>query len=312
MASRCRPREVTSPRSLKPIQGIPLQGSLYMDDLPMECLHFEESYAHFMPLFKIVMSRLSIQSTFMSFRILLSPPSFVSYNIPIASASSHLRFRLLLKTYISIIDFTKSPWVFYTFFTHSFYPSSYRTQIRRSTTRFIYVIVNRKQFDIAQVILDTMTPYHNHSYLFGAFSFTLMITHLLEDIGFELDPSHTAQMSLVLINGLAPHATKAQEVSQEAAQKALIEENNIKSMKQDAPILDTNFLELTQHTHFNKSHQRPSPSSAQASTSTNLTPRKLLDLMTSLYLRMDTQDQAIVDQGTQLRKIQGQLMSIIS
>ena len=78
MASRRRPREVTSPRSLEPIQGIPLQGSLYMDDLSMECLHFEESYAHFMPLFKIVMSRLSIQSTFMSFRILLSPPSFVS------------------------------------------------------------------------------------------------------------------------------------------------------------------------------------------------------------------------------------------
>ena len=34
--------------------------------------------------------------------------------------------------------------------------------------------------------------------------------------------------------------------------------------------------------------------------------------MTSLYLRMDTQDQVIVDQGTQLREIQGQLMSIIS
>lgn len=83
-------------------------------------------------------------------------------------------------------------------------------------------------------------------------------------------------------------------------------------MKQDAPILDTNFPELTQHTHFNKGHQRPSLSSAQASTSTNLTPRKLLDLMTSLYLRMDTQDQVIVDQGTQLREIQGQLMSIIS
>lgn len=47
MASRRRPREVTSPRSLEPIQGIPLQGSLYMDDLPMECLHFEESYATF-------------------------------------------------------------------------------------------------------------------------------------------------------------------------------------------------------------------------------------------------------------------------
>lgn len=183
-----------------------------------------------------------------------------------------------------------------------------------------------------------MTPYRNHSYLFRAFPFTLMITHLLEDIGFELDPSHTARMSLVLINvsswakhynhvygpmisptqhvvapqGLTPHAIKAQEVSQEAAQKALIEENNIRSMKQDAPILDTNFPELTQHTHFNKGHQRPSLSSAQASTSTNLTPRKLLDLMTSLYLRMDTQDQAIVNQGTQLREIQGQLMSIIS
>lgn len=34
--------------------------------------------------------------------------------------------------------------------------------------------------------------------------------------------------------------------------------------------------------------------------------------MTSLYLRMDTQDQVIVDQGTQLHEIQGQLMSIIS
>lgn len=83
-------------------------------------------------------------------------------------------------------------------------------------------------------------------------------------------------------------------------------------MEQDALILDTNFPELTQHTHFNKGHQRPSPSFAQAFTSTNLTSGKLLDLMTSLYLRMDTQDQVIVDQGTQLREIQGQLMSIIS
>ena len=81
-------------------------------------------------------------------------------------------------------------------------------------------------------------------------------------------------------------------------------------MEQDALILDNNFPELTQHTHFNKGHRRPSPSFAQASTSTNLTSG--LDLMTSLYLRMDTQDQVIVDQGTQLREIQGQLMSIIS
>ena len=45
-----------------------------------------------------------------------------------------------------------------------FYHSNHRTQISWSFTRFIHVILSRKQFNISKVILDAMTPLYDPSY----------------------------------------------------------------------------------------------------------------------------------------------------
>ena len=51
-------------------------------------------------------------------------------------------------SYIPIVGFSKLTWLFATFFTYSFYPSTHYTQIRQPSAQFIYVILSSQQFDI--------------------------------------------------------------------------------------------------------------------------------------------------------------------
>lgn len=52
MASRHHQSEATPLGSLKPIQGILLQGLFYSNDLPMECFHYEEAHTCFYASFR--------------------------------------------------------------------------------------------------------------------------------------------------------------------------------------------------------------------------------------------------------------------
>ena len=59
-------------------------------------------------------------------------------------------------TYIPLVAFSKPTWILATFLTYSFYLFSHCTEIRRSITRFVHAILFGEQFDIGQVIIDTI------------------------------------------------------------------------------------------------------------------------------------------------------------
>lgn len=108
---------------------------------------------------------------------------------------------LLLSLYISIVGFSKLPWLISTFFTYSFYSSTHRTQIQKSFAWFIHIILSDQQFDIGQVIIDVMTPYHDPSYWGSDFSFALLISFILENVGFELDLALGIQATHAYLDG---------------------------------------------------------------------------------------------------------------
>lgn len=105
-----------------------------------------------------------------------------------------------LHIYINIIDFTKLAWILVIFLSYFLCPSSHYTQICELGARFIHTFLTRQQFDIAQVILNTMTPYRDSSMHSRALLFALLITQLLEDISFDFNPSRVARMSRALID----------------------------------------------------------------------------------------------------------------
>lgn len=78
--------------------------------------------------------------------------------------------------------------------------SSHHTQICELVARFIHMFLTGQQFDIAQVILNTMTPYRDSSMHSRALLFAILIIQLLENIGFNFNPSQVAQMSCALID----------------------------------------------------------------------------------------------------------------
>ena len=118
-------------------------------------------------------------------------------DIPTSLYGAHL----LLPLYISIVGFSKLAWLIATFFTYSFYSSTHRTQIQKSSAWFIHIILFDQQFNIGQVIIDVMTPYHDPSYRGGDFPFTLLISFILESIGFELDLALGIQATYAYLDG---------------------------------------------------------------------------------------------------------------
>lgn len=80
-----------------------------------------------------------------------------------------------LPSYILIVNFFKPTWLFATFFTYSFYPSTHCTQIRKSSAQLIHAIISNEQFNIGQVILDTMTPLRDSSFKEGTLLFAFLI-----------------------------------------------------------------------------------------------------------------------------------------
>ena len=51
----------------------------------------------------------------------------------------------------------------------------------------MHTILFNQQFDISQVILDTMTPLHDPFFRWGTFPFILLISQIIKDVGIKID-----------------------------------------------------------------------------------------------------------------------------
>ena len=75
--------------------------------------------------------------------------------------------------------------------------------------------------------------------------------------------------------------------TQEVAQKALTEKDELWIIEQDASIPKIDFPELTLRTRSNRKHASASWASHSTSTSVDSTSKEMMDSMTRLHLRMD-------------------------
>ena len=153
----------------------------------------------------------------------------------------------------------------------------------------------------------------------------LLISRISKDVRFEINPtlggfqtshafldwsSQAKHCSHVYGTMAPPTPHGPQDVAptapaQEETHEALVEEDEIQAMEQDTPVPKVDFLELTPRTHSSCNHASSSRASHIASTLVDLTTREMMDSMTCLHLRMDSQD-------TQLHEIQCRLSYIIS
>lgn len=159
-----------------------------------------------------------------------------------------------------------------------------------------------------------MTPYHDPLHCYGALPFALLISKILEDVGFEFNPSLGVQVSHMLID-VNSQAKQYSHVygpmvllAQNVVQEAFLEDDEIRAMEQEDLILEFDFPKLALHPCTSRGRGGPCHSPIQAYTFVDPSLQELLNSMMSLHLRMDAQDQAFTDQ---VCKIQGQLTYII-
>lgn len=142
-------------------------------------------------------------------------------------------------SYISIIGFSKPAQIVVTFLTYSFYFSTHHTEIQQSTARLIHDILTSQQFNIDQLILDTLTSYHDYSFLLSDLPFVFLVSCILEDVSFEIGNAKSALLDessqakhyshvYGLMALLDPHGPQDATTTQQATQEAItIEENKI-------------------------------------------------------------------------------------
>ena len=65
---------------------------------------------------------------------------------------------------------------------------------------FIHAFLFGEHFDIGQLIIDTITPYRDFSFCHGALIFRLLISRLLEHIGFEITTTQRVQVAHALLD----------------------------------------------------------------------------------------------------------------
>ena len=108
----------------------------------------------------------------------LTPGMLVS--IPISLYGTPQEF----PSYVSLVSSSKPIWILATFLTYSFYPLTHCTKICHSISRFIHVIILGLQFNIKQVIIDTITHLHDYSFRRRGLPIGLIISRLLNPVGF--------------------------------------------------------------------------------------------------------------------------------